>query len=160
MRLFDAAFFDAWTHNDGSRSFQSSLTGALAEPTRESLLVESPLQQLETEALANNSPDRRRHTVPRLLSRVGLWGAYFRGTPELIEFGESHPAGRYHVRMCDLNAPHFIRERKDRSDLRRVLTSSPAIIRDLGKGLQLSNLLNLLNSIVDRFIPPIPLATP
>jgi hypothetical protein len=68
------------------------------------------------------------------------------------------PAGRYHIRMCDLNAPHLIGERRTRSRLRLVLTSSPAIIRDLGKGLELFNLVKLLNDIVDRLIPPIPAA--
>src|SRR6266550_1842059 len=66
------------------------------------------------------------------------------------------PAGRYHVRMCDLNASHLIQERKTRTGLRQVLTSAPAIIRDLGKGLELSNLLKLLNDITDRLIPEIP----
>jgi len=60
--------------------------------------------------------------------------------------------------MCDLNAPHLIGERRTRSRLRLVLTSSPAIIRDLGKGLELFNLVKLLNDIVDRLIPPIPAA--
>jgi len=69
------------------------------------------------------------------------------------------PPGRYHVRMCDLNAPHLIRERKDRSQLRRILAASPVIIRDLDKGLELFNLVKLLNGIADRFIPVIPLLT-
>lgn len=69
------------------------------------------------------------------------------------------PAGRYHVRMCDLNAPHLIRERRDRSQLRRILASSPVIIRDLDKGLEVFNLVKLLNGIADRFIPAIPLVT-
>jgi len=64
--------------------------------------------------------------------------------------------GRYHVRMCDLNAPHLINERKIRTQLRLALTSSLAIIRDLDKGLELFNLMKLLNEIADRFIPPIP----
>jgi hypothetical protein len=66
------------------------------------------------------------------------------------------PAGRYQVRMCDLNAPHLVRERRTRSQLRMVLTSWPAVIRDLEKSLEVFNLLKLLNSIADRFIPPIP----
>jgi hypothetical protein len=65
------------------------------------------------------------------------------------------PAGKYHVRMCDLNAPHLIRERKIRAGLRVILSSSPAIIRRLEKNLELSNLLKLLTDIADRLIPPI-----
>lgn len=66
------------------------------------------------------------------------------------------PAGRYHIRMCDLNAPHFVRERRDRADLSTFLTSWPAIIRDLEKGLELSNLVQLLLGISNRMIPAIP----
>jgi hypothetical protein len=68
----------------------------------------------------------------------------------------STPAGRYHIRMCDLNAPHFLRERRERAALRELLTTRKAIIRDLAKVLQLLNLVRLLNGIVSRMIPPIP----
>ena len=68
----------------------------------------------------------------------------------------STPAGRYHIRMCDLNAPHFVRERRERAVLRKLLTTRRAIIRDLAKALQLLNLVQLLNGIVSRMIPPIP----
>ena len=68
------------------------------------------------------------------------------------------PAGRYHVRMCNLNAPHLVAERRTRSRLRAVLTSSPAIILDLENVLELTNLLKLLNDIAERLIPPIPAA--
>jgi hypothetical protein len=68
------------------------------------------------------------------------------------------PAGKYHIRMCDLNAPHFVRERRIRAQLQTILTSSPAIIRDLQRGLELTNLLKVLNDIVERLIPPIPAA--
>jgi hypothetical protein len=66
------------------------------------------------------------------------------------------PAGRYHVRMCDLNAPRLISERRIRSELHRVLTSSPTIIRDLERALELFNLVKLLKDVADRLIPPIP----
>jgi len=68
------------------------------------------------------------------------------------------PEGRYHVRMCDLNAPHLVGERRIRSQLHAVLTSAPAIVRDLEKALELSNLVKLLNDIADRLIPTIPAA--
>jgi hypothetical protein len=66
------------------------------------------------------------------------------------------PAGRYHIRMCDLNAPHFVIERRDRAKLRDLLTTRLAIIRHLEKGVELYNLLVLLGSIADRMIPLIP----
>ncbi len=65
------------------------------------------------------------------------------------------PAGRYHVRMCDLNAPHFIRERRDRALLSDILTKRNAIIRDLGRALELRNIMQLLSSINSRMISPI-----
>lgn len=68
----------------------------------------------------------------------------------------STPAGRYHIRICDLNAPHFVRERRERAALRELLTKRKAVIRDLAKGLQLLNLVRLLNDIASRMIPPIP----
>jgi len=58
--------------------------------------------------------------------------------------------------MCDLNAPQFVAERRIRSQLRVVLTSSPAIIRDLAKGLEIINLVELLDEIADRLILAIP----
>ena len=68
----------------------------------------------------------------------------------------STPAGRYHIRMCDLNAPHFVRERRERYALSELLTTRNAVIRDLATGLQLLNLMRLLNGIVSRMIPSIP----
>lgn len=79
----------------------------------------------------------------------------------IFENAETHrvygvsPPGRYHVRMCDLNAPHLVRERRQRFELNRILTSSPAIIRDLGRALELVNLLRLLKDIGGKMIPPI-----
>jgi hypothetical protein len=79
----------------------------------------------------------------------------------IFENAETHrvygasAAGRYHIRMCDLNAPHFVRERRQRSELNKILTSSPAIIRDLGRALELVNLLRLLTDIGEKMIPPI-----
>ena len=79
----------------------------------------------------------------------------------IFENAENHrvygvsPAGRYQVHICDLNAPHFIRERRQRAELNKILTSSPAIIRNLGKALELVNLLRLLKEIGQQMIPPI-----
>lgn len=57
--------------------------------------------------------------------------------------------------MCDLNAPHFIRERRDRALLSDILTKRNAIIRDLGRALELRNIMQLLSSINSRMISPI-----
>jgi hypothetical protein len=66
------------------------------------------------------------------------------------------PPGRYHIRMCDLNAPHFIKERRDRSTLLRILTQNRAMIRDLSLAMEIVNLVKLLSGIASRMIPPIP----
>jgi len=114
----------------------------------------------------NNS--KRRHWPKRSQLQAGIrfldccrewdYGEHIFEDPETHRLNGVSPAGRYHVRICDLNAPHLVRERKERAQLRRLLTSSPAIIRNLEKALELSNLLKLLNDIVDRLIPPIPAA--
>ncbi len=64
-------------------------------------------------------------------------------------------AGRYHVRMCDLNAPHFVRERRDRAGLLEIMTARHALIRNLDESLELMNLIKLLTNITNRMIPPI-----
>ena len=70
------------------------------------------------------------------------------------------PAGRYHVRICDLNASHFIRERRDRARLSDILTKRNAIIRNLARCLELRNIVQVLSSISSRMISPIEYRTP
>src|SRR5437773_10705121 len=78
MRILHAALFNAWCHNNGSRSLQPALIWAAPESIYQPLFSKPPLQQFQATALANNSPDEGWDTLPRLLSRVGLWRAYFR----------------------------------------------------------------------------------
>jgi hypothetical protein len=66
------------------------------------------------------------------------------------------PAGIYHIRMCDLNAPHFVRERRDRRQLREIITARKAVIRNLERAMELTNLLAVFADIINRMIPPIP----
>ena len=71
--------------------------------------------------------------------------------------------GRYHIRMCDLNAPHLVTERKLRAELWRQLTARGATIRDLSSLPDLHRLLGTLTSLVDQMIPmleELPLQTP
>ena len=70
------------------------------------------------------------------------------------------PPGIYHIRMCDLNAPHFVKERRDRANLMQLLTKQNAVLRDFAKAMELANLLGLLKGIARRMIPPIPSAPP
>jgi hypothetical protein len=63
------------------------------------------------------------------------------------------PAGRYHIRMCDLNAPHLVTERKLRAELWRHLTTRRATIRDLSRLPDLHRLLLTLTALMDQMIP-------
>jgi hypothetical protein len=63
------------------------------------------------------------------------------------------PAGRYHIRMCDLNAPHLVTERKLRAELWRHLTARKATIRDLSRLPDLHRLLLTLTALMDQMIP-------
>jgi len=63
------------------------------------------------------------------------------------------PAGIYHIRMCDLNAPHFVRERQTRSEFIQLLTNTPAIVRSRS---DTKAILDQLNPFIRDMIPPIP----
>jgi hypothetical protein len=40
------------------------------------------------------------------------------------------PAGRYHIRMCDLNADHFVAERRERAEIWKLLRSTVTVKRN------------------------------
>jgi len=40
------------------------------------------------------------------------------------------PAGKYHIRMCDLNADHFAAERRDRAEIWEMLRSAVTVKRN------------------------------
>src|SRR5260370_9241981 len=58
------------------------------------------------------------------------YGVHIFEDPETNRLVGATPAGRYHIRMCDLNAPHFVRERSERPALRELLTTRKAIIQN------------------------------
>lgn len=62
------------------------------------------------------------------------------------------PAGRYHIRTCDLNAPHFVRERRERTQLLGKLKRMAVIVRSPG---QTYELLQQITPIVRDMIPEI-----
>ena len=64
------------------------------------------------------------------------------------------PAGRYHIKMCDLNAPHYTRERADRDALRKFIEGSPIKIR--GNLAEFSEAMQRVREHLDLLIPPIP----
>lgn len=67
-------------------------------------------------------------------------------------FGVS-PAGKYHITMLDLNAPHLVEERKDRSELRRLLFEECKVVKKSEAAIQL---FHVLERELGYMIPPIP----
>jgi hypothetical protein len=57
------------------------------------------------------------------------YGVHIFEDPDSHEVVGVTPEGKYHVRNCDLNAPHFIEERAERAELWRILTSRPMRIK-------------------------------
>jgi hypothetical protein len=58
------------------------------------------------------------------------YGVHLFEDPESYEIWGTSPAGRYHIRMLDLNAEHLIRERRRRHEL-RALKKEPIVITAL-----------------------------
>ena len=40
------------------------------------------------------------------------------------------PAGKYHIRMCDLNADHFVAERRERAEIWELLRAAATVKRN------------------------------
>lgn len=57
------------------------------------------------------------------------YGVHIFEDPDSHEVVGVTPAGKYHVRNCDLNAPHLIAERAERAELRHILESRPVTIK-------------------------------
>lgn len=69
------------------------------------------------------------------------------------------PAGKYHIRCCDLNAPHLILERAERAQLRRILNDYPVTARlpiQISNHGQLLDASSVLRAILENMIPHIP----
>lgn len=65
--------------------------------------------------------------------------------------------GRYHVRNCDLNAPHFIKERTERAAYRETLNNTAMTLRvPFPQTPVVVKLFQDLHHVVDEMIPPIP----
>jgi hypothetical protein len=84
------------------------------------------------------------------------YGVHIFENPETHELVGVTPAGRYHILACNLNADHLITERMERSLLLNLLARTVAIVRPNTDLRSLRVNLQLLTTIVDRMIPPIP----
>lgn len=87
------------------------------------------------------------------------YGVHIFEDPQTHELVGATPAGKYHIRCCDLNAPHLVRERRDRAELGRILggyfvmAKVPECEFEDGKLFDTSD---KLRAILDTMIPPIP----
>lgn len=81
----------------------------------------------------------------------------------IFENAETHllvgstPAARYHIEILDLNAPHLIAERSERSRLRNLIEKEPVIAKTNSDAEQfIPKLLGELHACLEKMIPPIP----
>ena len=64
------------------------------------------------------------------------------------------PEGKFHIRICDLNAPHFVYERRKRAEIRTRLENTPIAVK--GPYRVVLSLINDVREDLDLMIPPIP----
>jgi hypothetical protein len=72
--------------------------------------------------------------------------------PDTHEVVGVTPQGKYHVRNCDLNAPHLTRERAQRAKLWHLLESTPMTLK---KGKSLPPEFQIIKTEVETMIPRI-----
>ena len=80
------------------------------------------------------------------------YGVHIFEDPDTHEVVGVTRAGRYQVLNCDLNAPQFIEERKDRAECWKTLRSKPIFSADFS----IPPPLLLIKNIVEKMIPEIP----
>jgi hypothetical protein len=83
------------------------------------------------------------------------YGVHLFEDPETFEIWGATRAGKYHVRMLDLNADHLIRERQRRNELRK-LAENKAIFEAIGVGSSTLKSLRALQKEIEEMIPPLP----
>lgn len=81
------------------------------------------------------------------------YGVHIFEDPDTHEVVGVTPEGRYHVRNCDLNAPHLIEERTERAKLRQLLDARQITIK---QGWSLPEHVEALRAVVEKMIPVIP----
>jgi hypothetical protein len=82
------------------------------------------------------------------------YGVHLFEDPDTFEIWGATPAGRYHVRMLDLNADHLVLERRRRHEL-RALQKAPQIVTATGKKSDALIGIVAFKNEVEQMIPPI-----
>ncbi len=82
------------------------------------------------------------------------YGQHIFEDPDTHELVGVTPSGKYHITMLDLNDPHFVQQRKDRSELRALLEDQPVTVR--GDFITVKQSIAALREHVARMIPVIP----
>lgn len=67
------------------------------------------------------------------------------------------PAGKYHVRILDLNAPHLVEERAERARYRHLLYKARKLVKQPESAVEA---FRVLKTQLDYLIPEIPYRTP
>ena len=75
--------------------------------------------------------------------------------PQTHELVGTTPAAIYHIEIIDLNAPHLVKSRRDRAEVRALLTKKGYL--DIKNGPKVSEYSKALEKIAEEdLIPPIP----
>ena len=82
------------------------------------------------------------------------YGVHIFENPHTYELEGVSPAGRFQIFVCDLNAEHLVRERRERAEIRAALRETPAYV--VGSLPGFVGCLTALQEQVSYMIPPIP----
>ncbi|MEI6493242.1 MAG: hypothetical protein WCO94_11890 [Verrucomicrobiota bacterium] len=74
--------------------------------------------------------------------------------PDTHELVGTTPRAEWHIIVCDLNADHLVQERKDRAEMRKLVTATPVIVKKEMIRHTRSGVVAILSKL-DRMIPPI-----
>jgi len=87
------------------------------------------------------------------------YGVHIFEDPTSHQLVGTTPAGKYHIRCCDLNAPHLVLERAERARLRCILNDYPVTTKlpiQIPSQGQLLDASSVLRAILENMIPQIP----
>jgi hypothetical protein len=88
------------------------------------------------------------------------YGVHIFEDPDTHKLVGVTPEGKYHVRNCDLNAPHLVRERLERAQLFQLLQRTPICVKPgipiPKEADKITLIIQQLTTIAGKMIPPIP----